>query len=192
MNKTIFLIGFPGCGKSTLGEVAARMLGRVFIDLDDFIEHQCGMTVKDIFTTLGEAWFREMEHEALQAVASSGAIVACGGGTPCHSRNMELMNAAGVTVWLTTSPQRLTARLCLPEHRAKRPQIAHASDKQIASYVKTTLKDREKYYRQAHIRFDSTQIETAEETEITAAQLIGELKLLRLEMTHTQLENDKT
>lgn len=130
------------------------------------------MTVNDIFATWGEARFRELEREALREVSSSGAIVACGGGTPCHGGNMELMNAAGITVWLTTSPQRIIARLCLPEHRAKRPQIAQATDKQIAHYVETTLREREKDYRQAHIVFDSTEIETAEETLVTAAKLL--------------------
>ena len=83
---------------------------------------------------------------------------------------MELMNAHGITVWLTTSEERLIARLCLPEHRAKRPQIASLTDDEIAEYVHDTIAHRAPYYAQAQLQFDATRIETAEETEETAQE----------------------
>jgi shikimate kinase len=97
--KPVFLIGYMGCGKTTLGEVLARQMGVPFIDLDEYIEHQQGMTIVEIFASDGEARFRELETAALRDVAAAGgAIVACGGGTPCHGDNMALMNQTGITV----------------------------------------------------------------------------------------------
>ena len=116
--RPIFLIGYMGCGKTTLGEVLARQMGLHFIDLDEFIEARQGMTIPQIFDQMGEARFRELETEALSEVAViQNVIVGCGGGTPCHGGNMALMNQAGTTVWLTTSPERITARLAGSERR---------------------------------------------------------------------------
>ena len=91
---------------------------------------------------------------------------------------MDLMNATGTTVWLTTSAERLIARLCLPEHRAKRPQIAALSDEEIAAYVRRTMTLRTPHYAQARLQFDSTDIETAAETTATALRLAEKLHLL--------------
>ena len=172
MMKTVFLIGYMGCGKTTLGEVLARQLGCRFIDLDEFIEQRQGMTVVQIFDEMGENRFRELETEALHEVASmTDVIVGCGGGTPCHSDNMALMNQAGVTVWLTTSPERITARLLLPEQKCKRPKICHLPDEALLPMVEAELQARTPYYEQAQMQFDSTDIETAEATERTARRL---------------------
>ena len=170
--KPIFLIGYMGCGKTTLGEVLARQMGLQYIDLDEFIEQRQGMTITEIFDEKGEKRFRELETEALRVVAMmADVIVGCGGGTPCHGDNMALMNAAGTTVWLTTSPERITARLLLPDQKAKRPKIAHLPDDAVLSLVERELAIRTPYYSQAQLQFDSTDIETAEATERTACRL---------------------
>ena len=91
---------------------------------------------------------------------------------------MELMNSRGLTIWLTTSAQRIAARLCLPEHKSKRPLIANLDDAEVLDYVTASLAEREPYYALAQLRFDSTDIETADETRITAhrlAQLLQQL-----------------
>lgn len=170
--KPVFLIGYMGCGKTTLGEVLARQMGLRFIDLDDFIEQRHGATITEIFDEMGENRFREMETEALCLVAESGdVIVACGGGTPCHGDNMALMNEAGVTVWLTTSPERITTRLLLPDQKSKRPKVARISSDEVLPLVQQELQARAPYYSEAQLQFDSTDIETAEETEHTARRL---------------------
>lgn len=176
MHETLFLIGFPGCGKTTLGKELSRLTGGEFIDLDERVEQATGLTVKQLFDQRGEAAFRALERQALESAPLDGAIVACGGGTPCHSGNMEWMNAHGFTVWLTTSPQRLIDRLCLPEHRFKRPSIARLTDDEIAQYVHSTLALRAPFYSQARMQFDATLIETAEETVLTARRLMQALK----------------
>ncbi len=177
MMKPVFLIGYMGCGKTTLGEVLARQMGLRFIDLDGFIEARQGMTIIKIFDEMGENRFRELEVDALEEVAAiSDVIVSCGGGTPCHGDNMAIMNAAGITVWLTTSPERITARLLLPEQKCKRPKINTLPPDEVLPLVERELRDRALFYSQSRLQFDSTDIETAEATERTARRLAAILK----------------
>ena len=165
-----------GCGKTTLGEALAREMGVRYIDLDDYIEQLCGMTIAEIFDEMGENRFRELECEALREVAAMpDVIVGCGGGTPCHGGNMALMNEAGTTVWLTTSPERLAARLFLPEQKSKRPKILHLSDEEVLPLIQAELEARTPIYSQAHLQFDSTDIETAKATRRTARRLATQL-----------------
>ena len=90
--RPVFLIGYMGCGKTTLGEELARQMQLRYIDLDDFIEAKCGMSIVEIFDEMGENRFRELETAALLEVATmTGVIIGCGGGTPCHGDNMSLM-----------------------------------------------------------------------------------------------------
>ena len=170
--KPVFLIGYMGCGKTTLGEVLARQMGVPFIDLDEYIERQQGMTIVEIFASEGEERFRQLETAALGEVAAmDGVIIACGGGTPCNGNNMTLMNEMGVTVWLTTSPERITARLLLPEQRVKRPKFNDLPDEAFLPLVQRELERRSPYYNQASLQFDSTDIETAPATVRTARRL---------------------
>lgn len=180
--KPVFLIGYMGCGKTTLGEVLARQMGVPFIDLDEYIERQQGMTIVEIFASEGEERFRQLETAALGEVAAmDGVIIACGGGTPCHGNNMTLMNEMGITVWLTTSPERITARLLLPEQRVKRPKFNDLPDEAFLPLVQRELERRSPYYNQASLQFDSTDIETAPATVRTANRLATLLEpLLRL------------
>lgn len=179
MMKPVFLIGYMGCGKTTLGEVLARQMQLRFIDLDEYIEARSGKSVVEIFDEMGENRFRELETAALQEVASmTDVIVSCGGGTPCHGDNMALMNASGVTVWLTTSPERITARLLLPEQKCKRPKINTLLPSEVLPLVQKELLSRSVHYARAQMQFDSTDIETAEATERTACRLAQQLELL--------------
>lgn len=170
--KPVFLIGYMGCGKTTVGVELAQHLDVNYIDLDEYIEALQGMSIVNIFNHLGEKRFRELESEALRDVAAmNDVIVGCGGGTPCHNDNMALMNDAGITVWLTTSPQRLTARLVLPEQKCKRPKLLALNDDEVLDFVISELTVRTPYYQQAQLTFDSTDIETAEATVRTARRL---------------------
>lgn len=173
MMKPIFLIGYMGCGKTTLGEPLARVMGKQFVDLDQYIEQQCGMSAKQVFMTHGEAHFRRMESEALEAVAAQGGdvIVACGGGTPLEPGNMELMNRVGITVWLQASVERITSRLVLPEQRIKRPLLSGMSDEQIGESVVKGLEARRPHYEKAQLRFDSSWLESEEQIAASAQRL---------------------
>lgn len=157
----IYLIGFMGSGKTTLGRALAAATGLRFIDLDEYIEEQSGATVREIFATRGEAAFREIERATLLEVSRmDDVIVACGGGTPCFRSNMELMNATGFTVLLEASFPRLLERLT--EGRAKRPLIAAMERDELEAYIRTTLNARMPHYSKARGRFGSDELETAE------------------------------
>ena len=168
----IFLIGMAGCGKTTLGRALAAEMNMQFIDLDEYIEERCEATISQIFEQIGEPVFREMERQALHEVAAmEGSIVACGGGTPCQADNMEFINQSGLSIWLTTSAQRITERLCLPQEKAKRPAIAHMTEAEVLDYVTRQLAERQPFYEQAHLSFDSTRLESVEEIAATARAL---------------------
>ena len=97
----IYLIGFMGSGKSSAGKGIAALLRWRFTDLDKLVEEKEGMTVAGIFATKGEEYFRKAEAEALQDVSGrTRTVVACGGGTPCSDKNISLMKATGVTIYL--------------------------------------------------------------------------------------------
>ncbi len=150
----LFLIGFMGSGKSTLGRHLARELKMQFIDLDGFIEARENASITQLFTTLGESGFREMERRALtEIVKMQRAVIATGGGTPCFFNNMELMNRAGTTIYLQLSPEALVQRL-LPA-QAHRPLIAGKSPKELLQFVTQKLNEREPWYQQAKITADA-------------------------------------
>lgn len=97
----MFLTGFMGSGKTTVGRLLAERLDLPFIDLDTEIELRAGMPVKEIFERGGEPLFRRLEHQALaEAVAGPEAVIATGGGTVTQEPNLPLLAGAGVSVWL--------------------------------------------------------------------------------------------
>ncbi len=150
----LFLIGFMGSGKSTLGRHLARELGWTFIDLDDFIETRENASITRLFAAHGENGFREMERRALaEVVKMQKVVVATGGGTPCFFNNMELMNRAGTTLYLQLSPAALVRRL-LPG-QAHRPLIADKTPDELLQFITQKLKEREPWYQQAKITADA-------------------------------------
>ena len=119
----IFLAGFMGSGKSTIGRSLASRLNWRFADLDDEIERLAGQTIPSIFDNHGEDAFRGWEHEALReqaemAVAGDRAVLALGGGTYAFARNRELMRPVGPALWLDAPSNVLWERV---RHAAHRP-----------------------------------------------------------------------
>jgi shikimate kinase len=150
INKAIFLVGFMGTGKSTVGALLAARCGRPFVDLDERIEAEAGATIKELFAG-GEAEFREREAGVLQATAGQGVqVVAVGGGAVTHPGNLKLMLSAGVVVCLRATPDTILQRV---GDALTRPLLAGAADKR--SEVVRLLDAREPYYRQAHLTIDT-------------------------------------
>lgn len=148
MTERIFLIGFMGSGKSSIGERLAQRMGWQFVDTDRFIEATHHTTIAQIFAQQGESAFRAIECEVLaQLLPQRRIVVATGGGMACKQENIEKMNAAGTTVYLQASAENL-ANWLKPE-RKNRPLIAQQSEEQLLPYIVQTLSQREKFYQQA-------------------------------------------
>jgi len=164
--KPYFLIGYMGCGKSTLGRALAKHLHWDFVDLDKYIESRFMRTIPDLFKQMGEDGFRRIERNMLHEVAErNDVVVACGGGTPCHYDNMAYMNVCGTTVWLEASEQRLLSRLCIRKHR--RPLLASLTDDEVLQQIRTLLPGRIQYYSQAKYTLPSDKLENVREIDDT-------------------------
>lgn len=173
MASPIFLIGYMGSGKSTLGRAAAKYTGLQLIDLDNYIERRYRANVRDIFAMYGEERFRDMERRMLAEVADfEDVIVACGGGTPCYHGNMELINSHGTSVWLQASEEILLHRLVRGRH--KRPLLAGKTDEEILQTIRTGLETRHPFYSQAHHQFCTDRLETIEEIRATTRLFINQ------------------
>jgi len=115
-SPAFYLVGFMGCGKSTVGELLAENLSWDFVDLDNEIEHDAERKVADIFATLGEPVFRAMERNALQQQIGKvrmgmPRVIALGGGAFAQDANRQMIEAAGVSIWLQTSLDQLWKRV---------------------------------------------------------------------------------
>jgi shikimate kinase len=111
--RLLVLIGLMGAGKTTVGRECARRLGRPFVDTDDLVRANAGMTIEEIFAAGGEAWFREIEHGVVADIGASPEplVVACGGGTPLDPDNRRALRSAGVVIWLRAPASTLLARV---------------------------------------------------------------------------------
>jgi shikimate kinase len=150
-SNRLYLIGFMGAGKTTLGQAAAKELDWGFIDLDHWIEEKVGQSVQTIFTEQGESAFRREEQAAIDATGlqpSGPHLIACGGGTPCFGNNMQRINALGTSVYLKHSPAELAKRLA--PFRAERPLIRDLLPNELETFITKLLKKREPFYQQAH------------------------------------------
>jgi shikimate kinase len=110
--RPIFVIGFMGAGKSTVGGMVAALMGRPFLDLDHEIERVAGRTIPEMFATVGEAGFRDAERAALaEAALRPGIVVACGGGVVTDPASHEILRMSGTVVYLQVSPEEAVARV---------------------------------------------------------------------------------
>lgn len=116
----IYLIGFMGAGKTTVGRRLAKKLGWKFIDLDREIERTEGRTIADLFRENGEPHFRMLEHQRLQEVSTSEkAVIALGGGTFADPANRDLAQNTGLTIWLKVSFAQVAERVKIDGTRPK-------------------------------------------------------------------------
>ncbi len=151
--RKIFLIGFMGSGKSTVGKKLASVLGWSFIDLDEEIEKKEGLKIATIFSEKGETFFRNAESEMLRSVAvRQNIVISTGGGTPCLGDNMDFMLKNGITVYLKLRPGQLHKRL--KRASAERPLLKSISGDNLYGYIAGKLAEREKWYNRAAIVFE--------------------------------------
>lgn len=163
--KLIYLVGFMGAGKSSVGVLLARRMAWPFVDLDTVIEAGQGAAIREIFEQSGEPFFRQIEHAALvEVVRKAPAVIALGGGTFAQSPNIELIGRTrGATIWLDCPIEELWQRCSAMDNR---PLFRDRE-----SFF-SLFKQRLPYYRQAEFR-----VATAERSPEEIAQEILRLGL---------------
>jgi shikimate kinase len=152
----IILVGFMGCGKSTLGRTLAKHLKYSFLDADEAIESEQQLKIPAIFEQYGEDHFRKIETQFIQKLhLKTNVVLATGGGMPCFGENMQLLNQVGITFYLQRSIPELVHRLS----NAKKPRpLIHGKNKEeLTQYVAEILPKRETYYLQSNFVLDRTQ-----------------------------------
>ena len=161
--KHIYLLGFMGCGKSTLGRTLASRLNRPFADTDVLVEVKMGMSVTTIFQEFGEKRFRELELAVLRELARDCAqskVVALGGGTPARDEAWPLLQASGQTVYLFRTAEQLYEPV---RHSTHRPVLQQQKGN-IRGHSESLLASRDPYYRRADIVFSCEDSWGIEET----------------------------
>lgn len=162
----IFLTGYMGVGKTTVGRELAALLKLPFIDLDDYIEKQQNTSIPTIFDTLGEHAFRQMERESLQSICSTEKmhVISLGGGTMCYSNNHLRILASGVSVYLYKPWQEIVKNLTT---LSDRPLIKQLS----LSELENTFRKREPFYK-------LSQLEICTDSSFDCQQLANKLRIL--------------
>jgi len=155
----IFLIGLPGCGKSTLGKEIAQALKKTFVDLDAAMVKGEKKSIAEIFAKEGENYFRGIERKYLLSFCEgpSGFVMATGGGTPCFFDNIQVINKSGISIFLDTSTREITTRMMKTE-LAKRPLFAGQDESTITGRVEAMRLQRIHFYKQAHLTFSGEDI----------------------------------
>ena len=154
----IFLVGYMGAGKTTLGRALAKELGIQFIDLDGYIEERLCKSVSQIFAEKGEESFREIERRMLhEAGEFENVVISTGGGTPCFFDNIDFMNSMGTTVYLQVPLERLFVRLSIA--RKQRPLIKDKNDDELRLFIAEQIAKREPHYSKAQYSFIADKLE---------------------------------
>jgi shikimate kinase len=173
MNRTkVFLSGFMGSGKSTIGPSLAKRLGYDFLDVDDVVEENEGVTIPEIFAKHGEDHFRDLEKKILGDISrdKKSVVVALGGGTLTRKENRELVKNGGVLVYLRAAPEVILERVGsggIDRPMLLAPDGNKLSGKDLERRIISLLKEREKQYLEARIV-----IETSGKTVNTAVEEI--------------------
>jgi shikimate kinase len=155
MKTNIALIGFMGTGKTVVGKMLAKKLGKEFIELDTLVEKKVGKSIPEIFNQDGETVFRELEIETIKEIADrENAVIACGGGIVLNKINVDRLREKSVTVCLTASPEVILKRTS--GNKNDRPLLA-VSDR--ARQIEELLEFRQPFYeRSADITLDTSRL----------------------------------
>lgn len=118
INNNVFLIGFMGCGKSTMARLLAENFGADIVEMDETIEAEAGMSINEIFEKYGEEYFRDLESQLIDRISKKGgAVVSCGGGAILRLQNVESMKANGQIIYLSATPETIYERVRFSTNR---------------------------------------------------------------------------
>ena len=146
--QNIILIGFMGSGKTTLGRKIARQLGLEFLDADEEIQKQLGLSIATIFDQHGELHFRELERTWIThfPVQFKG-VISVGGGLPCYRDNIKLLRDLGFVIYLERTPKELFQRLT--KAKKQRPLLAELNEEEMLDFIENKIHERQDFYQQA-------------------------------------------
>lgn len=149
------MVGYMGCGKTSMSKRLAKRLGMRFVDTDTMVEQIEGATIADIFRYEGEEYFRKIERQMLERSVASGddVVVSTGGGLPAWGDNMEYMNRSGKTIYLRRSAEQIASRLS-PYGRQKRPKLRGLNDEELIRFMRENMAEREPFYAKSHLVVD--------------------------------------
>jgi shikimate kinase len=172
----IYLAGFMGSGKSTIGPILANTLGFEFVDIDKFVEKKAQRRIVDIFATEGEQAFRVVEQLSLKEIAARDhCVVSLGGGTIANEENFQLIRGSGIIVYLQLSPEGIVQRV---HHRTDRPLLTSADGtklpkEEIQQRVQDLLQRREQFYARADVVIQADQKRIGATVDEIARKLRG-------------------
>ncbi len=157
----IYLTGFMGAGKSTIGPILANTLGWEFFDLDKVIEEIMGEKVRDIFEKKGEKYFREVESKILKEISDGNEkVISLGGGTLTNQNNLNFIKNNGRMIFLKTSPEAIYQRL---KYKRDRPSLIKPDDdeptkEELIKKILRLYNSRRQFYEQADFIFETDNI----------------------------------
>ncbi|TYZ27633.1 shikimate kinase [Selenomonas caprae] len=154
--RNVVLIGFMGTGKTSTGKMLAAKLGAAFIDMDQKIEEEAGMSIPDMFARKGEAYFREQERALVKRLAARrNAVISTGGGTVKNPDNVADFKKSGVIVCLSASVDAVLART---NRRGTRPVLDSADQGDRRKAVEQLMAERRELYKQADFTIDTSEL----------------------------------
>lgn len=173
----IVLAGFMATGKSTSGKSLATRLGRSFIDLDEYIEEQSGMSIAAMFAERGEGYFRQRERDCLAEVlaARRNLVLATGGGTLKSAENRALLHEHGVVVCLTADVETILQRTA---NLGVRPLLNQADEAERRATIERLLAERQPFYATADFAVDTTNLSPLQVTD-AIIKLLRRAKTIR-------------
>ena len=156
MEFPIYLVGYMGAGKTTIGQILADKLDWHFVDLDNAFHEIHGLTPADYIRTYGIEDFRRKEKYVVEDLAElpyEHVIYATGGGYPCWEDNMECLHELGTSFYIRWKPEHLAKRLMLT-NLDERPVLQGRTEQELLAYIRPQLLAREPFYAQADYIID--------------------------------------
>jgi|SRR6218665_536454 len=153
--KKVILLGYMGCGKSTVAKILSEKLQLQHFELDQMIEREANLSVKEIFEQKGEIWFRKLEHKLFHEIMKhpNEIIISLGGGTPCYANNHLLLNGENAeSFYLKASIDELYSRLT--NEKNHRPLISETESHEMKEFIGKHLFERSYFYNQAKYKID--------------------------------------
>ena len=158
----IFIAGFMATGKSRIGPILARRLGRAYVDTDDLVQEAVGKTIPEIFEKEGEEAFRKIEQACVTAASKMpNSVIALGGGAIAHEPNWKTIRSTGICICLRATPETIFKRVA---RSGRRPLLKGLSGEARMAKIRQLLVEREPFYRRADLFVMSTNERTPEET----------------------------